>query len=167
MIVPATMRITGGLVLPIRIARGSPFDDFRYFYAHLHTARKVGWSTSLWHMADASQAWPSVHLTVLPRSGPPVWALGAALRLFPPSQLPPRPTCRRLRPLRPRQQRPWRPRSIDALSSSPAPPRTVLLAARSMVVTIGEACLILGQQDALLAVETRLWRCVKSGPKRH
>ena len=36
-----------------------------------------------------------------------------------------------------------------------------------MVVTIGEACLILGQQDALLAVETRLWRCVKSGPKRH
>ena len=38
---------------------------------------------------------------------------------------------------------------------------TVLLAGRSMVAAIGGLCLILGQQDALLAVETRLWRWAK------
>ena len=35
------------------------------------------------------------------------------------------------------------------------------------MATIGEICLILGHQNALLAVETRLWRCIKSGSKRH
>ena len=35
-----------------------------------------------------------------------------------------------------------------------------------MVATIGGLCLILGQQDALLAVATRLWRWEKRGSKR-
>ena len=117
-------------------------------------------------MAEASHALPHAGTAGLPPSGRPVRALGPALRLLQPSQPPPRPESRRLRPLRPRQQRPWRPRSIDAPSSSPAPPMTVLLAGRSMVATIGGLCLILGQQDALLAVATRLWRWDKRGSKR-
>ena len=47
---------------------------------------------------------------------------------------------------------------MDAPSSSPAPPMTVLLAARSMGVTIGLVCFLLGRQDALVMAETRLWR---------
>ena len=53
---------------------------------------------------------------------------------------------------RPRPSRRW---SIGARSSPPTPPLTVLLAARSMAVTIGRICLLLGGQDALLMAETQ------------
>ena len=53
--------------------------------------------------------------------------------------------------------------SVDARCLPPTPPITVLLAARSMVVTIGALSLLLGRQDALLAVEMRLWRWDKMG----
>ena len=55
--------------------------------------------------------------------------------------------------VRPRRSK-WS--SIGARSSPPTPPLTVLLAARSMAVTIGRICLLLGRQDALLMAETRL-----------
>ena len=116
-------------------------------------------------MAEASHARPHASTAVLPPPVPPMWALRPAPGPLPPSQPPLRPDSRRLRPVRPRPRRPWRPRSIDAPSSPPAPPMTVLLAWRSMVVTNGGACLILGRQDALLAVETRLWRWAKSVTK--
>ena len=95
----------------------------------------------------------------------PCGRCGRPLRLLRPSQPPARLHSRRLRPLRSWQRQPWRQRSVDALSSSPTPPVAVLLASRSMVVTVGGLCLILGQQGALLAVETRLWRRVKSASK--
>ena len=65
---------------------------------------------------------------------------------------------RRTRPLPPPHTRPLRRSSVDAPSSSPTLQMVVLLVGRSVVATIGAVYSVLGLQDALLTVETRLWR---------
>ena len=114
-------------------------------------------------MTGASHAWPCAYLAVLPPSGPPVRAMGPVLRPLQPSPPPPWPHNRRHR--RPPQPwwRPSRRPSTDARCSPSTPPVTVLLAARSMVETVGGLCSLLGRQDALLAVGTRLSRWDKMG----
>ena len=114
-------------------------------------------------MTGASHAWPCAYLAVLPPSGPPVRAMGPVLRPLQPCPPPPWPHNRRHR----RPPQPWpRPsgrQSIDARCSPSTPPVTVLLAARSMVETVGGLCSLLGRQDTLLAVGTRLSRWDKMG----
>ena len=103
-------------------------------------------------MVEASHARPHAGTAVPPPSGPPVRALGPALRPLPPSQPPPRPESRRWRPLRARQRRPYKPWSMDAPSSSPAPPSTVSLALRSVPAPIGVVYAVLGWSEASLDV---------------
>ena len=103
-------------------------------------------------MVEASHARPHVGTAVLPPSGPPVRTLGPALRSLPPSQQLPQPKSRRLRPLRARQRRPYEPWSIDAPSSTPAPPSAASLALRSVPATIGGVCAVLGWSGASLDV---------------
>ena len=56
------------------------------------------------------------------------------------------------------QPRPLKRSSIGACSSPPTPPMAVLLAARSVAVTMGGFCFFLGRHDALQMAETRLRR---------
>ena len=107
-------------------------------------------------MANASQAQLSAYLAVLLLSGSHILGIGPALRRLQPYQPPLQPYSRWHRPLLLPRATLSRRSSIDALSSSPTTPTAILPARRSVVVIVGGACLLLGRQDALLTVDTRL-----------